>query len=429
MHLAHNIRRPRRVAVTLIGLLAVLAGALAPGSAAAATPNSADGIITWTGCNDLLTLTDGELDTWKSRGVDGFACVVGHLRGMGGAQDFTGDPAASLTGANYSLQRRFRDTDIVGRLRARGMKGYLGAYLVNYYNSATPLAEWFDDAGWGSKVLPKVGDLAAAAKRLGFAGLAFDHELYPQEGAHTASWSWRYPGYTRTEAATRAKAKERGRQLMGAMVDRFPGLELLTYGVEFPESWNEVVQKDYNGVANAFADRLDIDFYDGVTSAEGYGALRIMDATFYKNAVPGKLGERLPVPLQPQPRHALAAALELGLRVLTPRDLAVQLDRPGQRVQLRLGGGRFSVLRGRATAGVPEVGHGRRVRRLLLRRAPLLRLLALRAGHADGEHTGRGGLAGAGPVRELRGPHGRGIEDRGHDRGQPGRARGPLEDG
>ena len=287
MHLAPNIRRITRAAITLAGMLAVLAGAPGTGSAAAATPNSADGMITWTNCDDIAGLTNAELDTWKSRGVDGFVCVIRHLRGMGGSQDFTGDPAASLSGANYTLQRRLRDTDIAGRMRARGMKAYLGAYLVNYFNAATPLAEWFDDSGWRDRVLPKVGDLAGAAKRLGFAGLAFDHELYPQEGAHTASWSWRYPGHTRTETATRAKVKERGRQLMGAMVDGFPGLELVTYGVEFPESWNEVVQKEYNGVANAFADRLDIDFFDGLTSAEGYGALRIMDATFYKDSAPG----------------------------------------------------------------------------------------------------------------------------------------------
>jgi hypothetical protein len=49
------------------------------------------------------------------------------------------------------------------------MKAYLGAYLVNYWNRATALSEWFDDDGWSATVLPRMGDLAAAAKRLGFA--------------------------------------------------------------------------------------------------------------------------------------------------------------------------------------------------------------------------------------------------------------------
>ena len=37
------------------------------------------------------------------------------------------------------------------------MKMYLGAYLSNYKNTATPLVDWFDDEGWSQIALPRLG--------------------------------------------------------------------------------------------------------------------------------------------------------------------------------------------------------------------------------------------------------------------------------
>jgi hypothetical protein len=245
--------------------------------------DSADRLIFWLNCEKLAGITDAELDAWKGRGVDGFVCMVGHLEGMGGSQDFTADPGADLSGANYELQRALRDSDLVGRAAAREMKMYLGAKLVNYYNTATPLKEWFDDRGWSEVVVPKVSDLAGAARQLGFAGLAFDQELYRQTGgAVSATWEWDYPGNTHSEEEVRAKATERGRQVMEAIVGAFPGAELMAYDVRFPETWLELVKEEVNGIEDAYAPRLDIDFWDGLTSVEGYGAIRLVDATFYK---------------------------------------------------------------------------------------------------------------------------------------------------
>jgi len=281
-----------RARVWLVALAAILstataivsttpAGAQAPGTVAG---DGADRVIFWLGCERIAKLTDAELDEWKSRGVDGFVCQVGHLRHMGGTQDFTGDPAASLDTDNYELQRALRDSQIVERAAARDMKMYLGTYLVNYSNLSTPLHDWFDDAGWSDLVLPKMTELAAAAKMLGFAGLAFDQELYPQRGnVESASWNWDYPGNTHSEAEVRAKAKQRGAQVMGAIVGAFPGAELVAYAVEFPETWHEAVQQIVNEVPDAFASRLDIDFWDGLSSVEGYGAIRLIDAIFYKS--------------------------------------------------------------------------------------------------------------------------------------------------
>ncbi len=269
----------------MVALAIAVAGMLATGQAVARAdvPNSADRMTMWMGCSELATLTDAELNTWKSRGVDGFVCMSRWLHGMGGSENFTGNLNADLSSTQYSLQRQLRDSAIIGRLKARGMKAYLGTYLVNYFNKATPLRDWFDDAGWSGAVLPAMGNLAAAAKSLGFAGVAFDQELYPQHGgAKTATWDWNYPGNQRSQQTVRAKARQRGGQLMRRILDAFPHAELVAYDVQFPDTWGEVIQKEVNGYANVYANRLDIDFWDGLTSVEGYDGIRLFDATFYK---------------------------------------------------------------------------------------------------------------------------------------------------
>lgn len=272
----------RAVALAFAAGLALIASM--PADARALDTPGAPRLIFWVNCErDVVPLTDAELDTWKARGVDGFVCMTGRLRGLGGTQEFTGDPNATLAGANYALQRSLRETRIVERAAARGMRLYLGVYLANYYNDATPLKEWFDDAGWHDQLLPKMRNLAAAAKLLGFAGVALDQELYPsQGGVTTATWSWDYPGNTRSESAVRAKAKQRGAELMGAIVDGFPGAEVAVYHFDFPGDWNDVIQEEVNDQENVSADLLHIDFWDGMTSVEGYAAIRFFDSIFYK---------------------------------------------------------------------------------------------------------------------------------------------------
>ena len=282
MSRSHSFRLAVAATATALALL-VVAPALIPGSAPGAARKSADRLIFWLGCDKLAGATDAELDAWKARGVDGFVCMAGRLRGLGGTQALVGNPTKALTGHRFSLQRALRGSRITRRAKARGMKMYLGLKLSNYYNIATPLRDWFDDAGWSNGVLPKVRDLAAAARLLGFAGIAFDQELYPQQGgAETATWDWNYPGNTHSEAAVRAKARQRGRELMSAIVTAFPGAELMSYDVQLPESWAELVQREVNGADNAYAANLDIDFWDGLLSVNGYGAIRLMDAIFYK---------------------------------------------------------------------------------------------------------------------------------------------------
>jgi hypothetical protein len=263
-----------------------------PGRVAVA--NSADRLIFWTSCDRLAALSDAQVRTWIARGVDGFVCESGSLFGLGGDQRFTPDAEASLDGAQYRLQRTLRRSAAVRAAKAGRLSLYLAFYMTSYYNRSTPLADWFDDGAWARKVLPRVRDLAAAARSMSFAGLAVDQELYPQVGGHaTASWAANYPGNVHPEAQVRAKVRERGRELMQAMVQAYPGLELVAYDTRVPESWQAKVAADINHTPNAYLDQVQLDLWDGLTSVQGYSAIRWMDAIFYKTFhLPGASWDR-----------------------------------------------------------------------------------------------------------------------------------------
>jgi hypothetical protein len=244
--------------------------------------NSADRLIMWTSCDDLAGLDEGELRRWIRRGVDGFVCQTRHLRGLGSSHSFTGKRLPA--GEAYALQRRLRRSPAVRRAREGKLVLYLGFWMSSFFNKRTPLADWFDERAWSRVVLPRVHDLAAAARSMGFAGIAVDQELYPQEGnVQTASWSWRYRKNRHSEAEVRAKVKQRGRELMQTMVRAYPGLELLAYDTQHPQNWQEKVQAEVNGLPDAFGPDVRIDLWDGLSSVEGYSAIRWMDAFFYKS--------------------------------------------------------------------------------------------------------------------------------------------------
>ncbi len=233
--------------------------------------------IIWAGCWGIVSLTDAQLDAWRARGIGGFACEIQHMAGLGGAQSFSADPNATLTGSQYDLERQIRDSKIVARAAARGIKLWIGIYLSNFYQHDTPLEPWFNDAAWSTTLLPRLGDLAGAARMLGFTGLAFDEEQYDGAG-----WDWQYPNNTHTEAAVRDKVRQRGAQMMQTIVNAFPGVDLLDYGTYFPEGWNDLVQQQINHASNPYARFVQINLWDGLTSVNGYGPIRFMDATFYK---------------------------------------------------------------------------------------------------------------------------------------------------
>jgi hypothetical protein len=229
-------------------------------------PNSADRIILWTGCNELVTVSDDQLDQWKQRGVRGFVCQSGML-------DAPKLPA---------LERRIKAAPIG---RRRDFDLYLGFYSTSPTNNRAPFADWFDDTAWRKRVLPAVNDLAAAARRLHFKGVAIDQELYDTRGA---TWSWRYPGNTRAEAATRAQVARRGEQLGQTIQKALPGASIVAYDTQLTGSWEELAQAKVNNVANAFGSDVQIDFWSGIAAARGYRAIYLLDAAFYKTPlVPG----------------------------------------------------------------------------------------------------------------------------------------------
>ncbi|MBM3334611.1 hypothetical protein FJY63_08105, partial [Candidatus Sumerlaeota bacterium] len=275
--------------IRLLLILPLLSPAPDLRSDAGTAPNSASRLLFWVNAKEVAALTDVQLDLWKERGVGGFICMSRDLPGMGGVNKFTGDPKADLTVKGFELQRAFRDSRVVERAKHGGMKMYLGCHLVNYYNKSTPLKDWFDDAGWAEVALPRMQDLAAAARLLGFDGIAFDEELYPQTGkVTTATWDWNYPGNTHSEAEVRAKARQRGRELMRAVLDGFPAAEIVVYHYHFPGTWWTVVQERVNHRPNAADPALFLDFWDGLSSVEGYQAIRFINAVFYKTSHVGR---------------------------------------------------------------------------------------------------------------------------------------------
>lgn len=244
--------------------------------------NSANRIIFWTGCEQLLELNNADLVRWRRDGVGGFVCNAQRIAGNGGTQQFSGDLTA-LRGPRFKLERQLRDTQLIDRATELGLKLYLGMYFSNMDNPSTPLVPWFDDTAWTKHLLPNVRRFAAAAKALGFAGLAVDQELYPQAGnRQTATWDWNFPGNTAREAQVRTVVTERGAQLMSSINAGFPGADLLVYGSGFPETWDELVQQEVNDEPHAFDDSVQINLWDGMTRADGYGSIRFVSAVFYK---------------------------------------------------------------------------------------------------------------------------------------------------
>jgi len=242
--------------------------------------NSAHELTFWAGFDQVVNLSDAHLDGFADMGVGAFVMQTKFL-----TDGWTDNPSADLRAGKYAMQRQIRDSRIVQRAAARGIELYLGFFAANAANSSTPYVDWFDDSGW-TRTTAKMRGFAGAARILGFRGIAIDQELYGGE----ARWTWNYPGNTHTEAQVRAKAEQRGRQAMAAMLDGFPGAELGVYNFMQKDSWLEWVyettgSRPYPGAprTDTFAPRVDIDFWDGMTSIEGYSAIRQWNSTFYKD--------------------------------------------------------------------------------------------------------------------------------------------------
>ena len=69
---------------------------------------------------------------------------------------------------------------------------------------------------------------------------------------------------------------------MQALLRGFPQVHVLAYASEFPDTLHEVVQKEVNDKDDAYHDSVNIDFWDGLTSVDGFGSVHFLNALFYK---------------------------------------------------------------------------------------------------------------------------------------------------
>lgn len=224
-------------------------------------------------------LTDAQLDKWKARGVTGIALQTSWLRGQGGAQDY-GDVEPGA-GATWEMQRALKAN--AGRLKAKGFKVYLVWYTTRYDGIAakSPFGSWFDDAHFTNTVLPQLRAMAGTIKRYALDGTIFDMEEYPGAGG-TTSWLWDWTAHGQTEAATRAKAEQRGREIMVAL-GTYGAKDHGFYGFRLPGSSYEKVVQTTQPTFN-WNKSVQYDFLRGLASdTTKYGTLRMAEALFYKS--------------------------------------------------------------------------------------------------------------------------------------------------
>ena len=244
---------------------------------------NAQGVIFWYRCDRLIEISDAELDQLERRGVSGFNCSTSHLSGLGGSQRYSADRHASLEGPEYERQRRIRSSRIVSRIHERGMKIYFGFYAAHYNRPVTPYGDWFDDAEWSGTVLPAIEQAAAMARLEGFDGLSLDQEDYSGKDGRRHSWAADYPGRSHRVDEVRDKVRQRGREVMQAMLRGFPEVTINVYHWNFPGGWSELVKHEISKLPADNASRLvHLEFWDGMTSVSGYRAVRFLDSTFFK---------------------------------------------------------------------------------------------------------------------------------------------------
>ena len=269
----------------MLSSFAVMLGFGTGGADAAYQPGTAaNRTVMWIGVNDLLSMSSADLTQWSQEGIGGFAANVGLLSGMGEPRRSRRTPAPTCRQVRTPLRMKLKSSNIVAEAHALGMKLYLGLDLMNYFNTATPLADWFDDSAWSNTMLPGVAGLAGAAHQLGFDGIAMDGELYQEVGnVKTATWAWNYPGNTHSEEQTREEAALRGQQLMAAILQAFPNVEIADDAARFPDTWDAYVIDQSDNVEDAYQANLDINVWDGMTSVDGYAGIWFYDETFNKD--------------------------------------------------------------------------------------------------------------------------------------------------
>ena len=321
---------------------------------------AASRVVFWTGCKDVVGLSDAQLDEWHRRGAGGFVCVFQHLADLGGDQSFTADPKSSLAGTQYDLQRQIRDSKIVDRARARGIKLWLGFYLSNAVNRRSPLEDWFDDTAWTTQLIPRIADVGGRGQE------------------RSASRAWRSTRSRTTAAAgtgtTRAThtaspryapaVRKRGAQMMKAIVGAFPGVDLIDYGTYFPDGWNALVQEQINHEQRPVRE-LGAD--QPLERAHQRARIR-PDPVHGRDVLQDRpsrrrdVGQRDDVQRQPADGVLQPQPDQLGVRVQPHQRVSVRVDRRRRPERRLLHCAAPARVRRRSARRVPQVGHGRRLR-------------------------------------------------------------------
>ena len=175
---------------------------------------------------------------------------------------------------------------------------------------------------------------------------------------------------------------------MDTVLGEFQGAEFAVYNFSFPGDWNEVVKEEVTGVEAAAEDLLYLDFWDGMTSVEGYSAIRFYDSIFYKTPHVGTWDAALTYDA-----NQIFAAFSRGFENWEYASERVHLspfswlnEGPDETSDVRRCSG--ARLRIRTARGVQEVGQRRRVRQLRLRRARSRPVRGLRGRDAGREQPG-----------------------------------------
>lgn len=297
----------------------IVAAGIGGGTPPATPPDVAVGvpasrIVAWNALGtyswDTSQLSDATLDDYhNNRHIGGAVMIIGLLYGYGGDKAFTNASSPNFagdgrTGSQWAWHKTLKQNLVGGktlrqRFTDRGMKMYLGFHLFDYNNTVD--ADFlphdpFDDTWWNAwcgNAIDGQGpvQLVAAAKNLGFDGIAIDHEP-TQGGVGVQQWVWNYNGNTHTEAQVRAKVKARGAQIGAALWAAAAGAELVVY---FPTSQDlrHGIEEDYNCVFNndggsygngsCLALNCVDEFFDGMLSQPGHGNFYAARSIFYKN--------------------------------------------------------------------------------------------------------------------------------------------------
>ena len=197
------------------------------------------------------------------------------------------------------------------------MKLYLGVKLANYYNAATPLQDWFDDAGWSEQ---GAAEDAATWRRRRSCSASPES---PSTRSSTLSRAARRPppgsGTTRATPTRRRRCARRpasaAPRLMGAILDRLPGRRvrglsrLLSRRLARADPRGG--QRRHQHVGRSPRHRL----LERDDERRGLRRDPLLRLGLLQGPAHGQLGQRPHLQPQPGPRHLLAALLQLGLRL------------------------------------------------------------------------------------------------------------------